>query len=544
MIKNIVNQFSKNFKSGLSVAIVSIPLSIPLAVASWATPLQGILTAIYAGLMASLFGWSKYNIVGPAGALSGILFLFALKRWAAFLPLLALVSWAIILLISVLRMTKYITLIPSTALHGFMMGVGITIAATQFNNALWLTGLPKHKEFLMNVRETIIHYPDIKIFSVVVFAIAFGLIILSKRYLKQLPAVIPVSTVGILFWYLNAHYFGLPLLKLGDQFPELSFLFFEAPQWLSSLKDYAFIKDLLMSGLVVALVALLETIISAKIADRAKKSHFNQEKEVFWLSLANLLSGLMGGLPASGVFVRTAVNFKSGATSSYSQLISSICILLISLFLFSSFSYLPLPVVAAILINVALWMIDIPLYKKIFSYNRGAFFILMIVGILCLIEDPMVGILVGTAISLLIYLKNSSDGHLYATVFRDGKFFGKMNLRNYCPHQKASDIVICKFSGEINFITISAEIDQLCKLQDKATVILSFSHITHIDLDGLETLEEICEYFDLHGIEYYFSGVDGELLSMFKKTHYYRTLHDQWRIWHSSSFILQKLGVN
>lgn len=113
-----------------------------------------------------------------------------------------------------------------------MMGVGITIAATQFNNALGLTGLPKHKEFLMNVRETIIHYPEIKFFSVGVFVVAFGLIILCKRYLKQLPAVIPVSVIGIVFGYLNAHYLGLPLLKLGDQFASLSFSFFEAPQWL------------------------------------------------------------------------------------------------------------------------------------------------------------------------------------------------------------------------------------------------------------------------------------------------------------------------
>lgn len=115
------NNIKENYKSGLSVAIVAIPLSIPLAVASGATPLQGILTAIWAGLFASFFAGSKFNIIGPAGALSALLLAFAATNGPQYLPILALVVGVYVLAIYFLRITRYIMLIPSTALHGFIM---------------------------------------------------------------------------------------------------------------------------------------------------------------------------------------------------------------------------------------------------------------------------------------------------------------------------------------------------------------------------------------------------------------------------------------
>jgi len=122
----------------LAVSVISVPLSISLAVASGATPLQGIITAIFAGIFAAVFGGSNFNIVGPTGALSGLILAFAITYGYEFIPFVAVASGLIILLVRALRLTKYITLIPSTALHGFIVGVAIIISVNQFNGALGL----------------------------------------------------------------------------------------------------------------------------------------------------------------------------------------------------------------------------------------------------------------------------------------------------------------------------------------------------------------------------------------------------------------------
>lgn len=132
MKHSIISRIRGNYKSGIAVALVNIPLSLALAVASLgnhpAAPLMGILTAIWAGLVASLFASSKHNIFGPAGALSGILLAFSIQYGAQYVPIVALVSGLLIFIVYTFKLSKYITLIPSSALHGFLLGVGITIA--------------------------------------------------------------------------------------------------------------------------------------------------------------------------------------------------------------------------------------------------------------------------------------------------------------------------------------------------------------------------------------------------------------------------------
>ena len=136
---NFLTQLKQNRQSGVSVGIVSVCLSIPLAIASGATPLQGLLAAVWAGLFASIFSASNYNILGPAGALTGLMIVFVASIGAVYIPILTVISGLFILAFYLLRISKYITLIPSTALHGFVLGTALLLAGTQLNNALGLT---------------------------------------------------------------------------------------------------------------------------------------------------------------------------------------------------------------------------------------------------------------------------------------------------------------------------------------------------------------------------------------------------------------------
>jgi SulP family sulfate permease len=187
---------ASNYKAWLAVSVISVPLSISLAVASGATPLQGIITAIFAGIFAAVFGGSNFNIVGPTGALSGLILAFAITYGYEFIPFVAVASGLIILLVRALRLTKYITLIPSTALHGFIVGVAIIISVNQFNGALGLVWLPAHESLFANFLETIRHFWESNRAALGLFAVAFVLLQLIKKYLPKVPGIIPVSILG------------------------------------------------------------------------------------------------------------------------------------------------------------------------------------------------------------------------------------------------------------------------------------------------------------------------------------------------------------
>ncbi len=153
MLMSLKTRILSNWQSGLTVALVSIPLSISLAVASHTTPVVGIVTAIWAGLIASLFGGSHYNVVGPTGALSGIIATFAIINGAEQLPMLAIMAGLMILVAYILRLERYLVLVPSSVIHGFTLGVAFIIAFNQFNFALGLQRLTTHEKFFDHLVE-------------------------------------------------------------------------------------------------------------------------------------------------------------------------------------------------------------------------------------------------------------------------------------------------------------------------------------------------------------------------------------------------------
>ena len=213
---------SKNWRAGLTVALISVPLSIALSIASGAGPVPGLITGVWATLIASIFGGNNYNIIGAAGALTTVLFAATLAAplglGAAVLPILALASGGLILVVWALGLDKYLYFIPSSVMYGFGAGVAFLIAASQLFDATGLSALKRTGHFLGDIELYIHHATETHTNSVLIFAIFLAAILLWKRYVKALPAVIPISVVGILFGYLESQYFDLGLISLGDKF--------------------------------------------------------------------------------------------------------------------------------------------------------------------------------------------------------------------------------------------------------------------------------------------------------------------------------------
>lgn len=541
---HILSRLKNNWKAWLSVSMINIPLSISLAVASGASPLQWLLTWIWGWIFASIFASSKHNIFWVAWALSGILLSFSIVNGPAYLPFIAIFSGILMLLAYVFKITKYITLIPTTALHWFLIWVWISIAVWQFNSALGLV-LPASDKIYTWVWQTLLHLKDANLYTFWLFFVSFIFLLFCKKKYPSFPAVILLTIIWIFVWY-SIKYWYIPwhIMILSDKYKGMEFSpFLNIFSWISlrSFSDFAIMfKKLFSISLVVAIIAILETIISAKIAENITKVKFKKDKEVFWLAMSNIFSWLFGWLPTTAVFVRTAFNIDSWGKSKTSAFLVWLYTLFFSIILFNKwFLFLPFPIIAAILINIAVGLIDIKHLKKLYEMEHFAFYVALITVFFYIVEDPTYGIIIGTLISLISYIKKVTVSWAKISLFRDKKFIDKFDLGKYTHHdQQDGDVILLKFSLWLNYLNQEKNIHHLELIDKKITVILSFSHMWDLDIDWVETINEIFSLLKNKWVEVYFSWLSWYFEKIISKTKIYHLLHKEHRIISSTSLAL------
>jgi SulP family sulfate permease len=211
----LIKKIKENWKSGLTVSLISLPLAVTLAVASHATPVQGVITAIWAGFVSALFGGSHYNIIGPTGALSGLLASYAIIHGQQVLPTLAIMSGIMIFVAYFFKLEKYLVFIPSCTIHGFVLGIAFIIMFNQLNFALGLLQVPLHENFTQNMIETCKHLPEFSLVAVIIFACSLSVLFALTKLLPTIPGAIVISPFGILLGYASSrHLISLNLQTL------------------------------------------------------------------------------------------------------------------------------------------------------------------------------------------------------------------------------------------------------------------------------------------------------------------------------------------
>lgn len=478
---NLRKRLTQNWPSGLSVALVSIPLSVSLAVASQAQPVVGIITAIWAGLIAAISGGSNYNIIGPTGALSGILAMYAIAHGAETLPTVAIVSGLLILLAHRLHFEKYLIFVPASTVHGFTLGVAGIIILSQLNSALGLNNLPLHAHLIANTRETLLHLTQFSGLTFTIFLSSLSFLLITTKLAPKIPGVIFLTPIGIGLGYLTtANYlpYTLPTLqtKFGTITPSLGLKI-----------HFSWDPQIISVSLVVAFIALLETMISARIADSLTKTKHHRRQEIIGLGLANLASGIMGGIPATAALARTALNIKAGATNKTSAIISSIGIALISLLFLSWFKFMPLAVIAAILVYIALRMIDLHHFQRLYSLDRPSFYVALFAAVITIYLDPTMGILCGITLASFTVLDKLSQGHFELITGHKDHFDVPENT------------LIYSFKGQLVYINTEAHLARFENLQPYQTIILRLRTVFFIDVDGLEALDQIISLIQAKG---------------------------------------------
>jgi sulfate permease, SulP family len=558
MFKNIWNKVLRNWKAGITVALVSLPLNIALSIASGAGPVPGIITGVWAGLIASLFGSSNYNIVGTAGALSSILLAFTLnttgsgQNWVFVLPFLAMITGVIILIIWLLRLDRFLVYIPSSVMHGFAAGVAIVIAFNQLRDALGLKGLPKMPHFLENTTITIEHLGSTNIVILTTFAIFFVLQILFKKYLKAIPAVMPIALIGMLVGIYNTHVSSLGLQTIADKYNNLVATLFLPSDFSTFVRDIlmspAALQKLVIAGVVVALVAVLETLITAKIGDKLAHDTSDPRKEMLGLGLANIASGAMGGLPATGVFIRTGLNIKSGASDKMSATIAAVFTAFLALALLPLFNYLPIVVIASMLMNTAIGLIETEHFKRFWREDKASFFVGISVALVTIVGDASIGILAGVSLALLI-LSDRLARPLYSKTFnQDARLVGYTDHNSALLGSDISDTIVYSIEGTMSYLNAEQHHKNLTKIaQEKMVknVVIRLKGLSYIDIDGIDELDEAVEAIQAYGKKLVItSSGDQKIDTYLQSKKHIGELHKEGHFISGTTFALQNIGFS
>lgn len=500
---------------------------------------MGVITAIWAGLLASIFGGSNFNIVGPTGALSGILATFAITHGVESLPMLAIISGVVILVAYAAKFEKFIVFIPASVVHGFTLGVAFIIALNQFNFALGLQGLTAHPEFIHNVIESFSAVAQIQWQTFLIFVVGFIFLLFIAKKFPKIPGAIVLALIGLALGYASS------MGMLPFQLQTLATKFGDIPSSVATFPNLALSgisKELVITSLTIALVAILETLISAKIADGMTRTKSNQRKEVFGLGLANIASGLMGGIPATAALARTSLNVKAGADHKMSAFISSVSVGLIALLFLSTFKFLPLTIIASILVFVAYRMIEAEHFIHLFKHDKLSFGLSIFVAAVTIVEDPIVGILIGAAIALLIIVRKLSLAHSEVTISKDGKFVERIHTNTIKEFEELGDTVIYRFAGQLTYINGLNHLEILEHIGAKTKdIVLSFRNLFFIDIDGIDMLEEAVDELHRQGKRVCFTSINAAVEPLLANMSSYKKLLENKMIFSSSQEAVEQL---
>jgi len=384
--------------AGVTVAMVALPLSLAIAIASGADPAKGLVTAIVAGFLISLLGGSRVQIGGPTGAFIVVVFGVIAEHGYDGLVMATFMAGLILLVAGFFRAGSLIRHIPEPVINGFTIGIAIIIATSQFKDLFGLNVAMVPAEFVAKIEALWAARPSFSTASAMIGLGTMVLIVMFRRAAPSLPGlIVAVAVTSALVAIAD-----LPVDTIHSRFGVLP----SALPWPAMPNiSFARIVELLPSALVIAFLAGVESLLSAMVADRMISGHHRPNAELLAQGAANLGSSLFGGMPATGAIARTATNIRAGGKTPVAGLIHAATILLVMLLASRLVGYMAMPALAGLLILTAWNMSEPHKWRGYMAERRSDIFLMMLTMTLTVLADLTVAIGVGVALGLAMRLK-------------------------------------------------------------------------------------------------------------------------------------------
>ncbi len=395
--------FVADLFAGVTVALVAIPLSLAIAIASGADPAAGLVTAIIAGFLISFLGGSRVQIGGPTGAFIVVVFGVIVAHGYGGLVLATFMAGVILIVAGLMRAGNLISFVPEAVVNGFTIGIAIIIAASQLNDLFGLTtsGLPA--EFFSKLEVLWAARGTVNWASVGIGAVTMVLIVGLRRVAPKFPGLIVAVGLTSAVVYL----FHLPVDTIGSRFGALPS---QLP--MPKLPELSLdrVTELLPSAFVIAFLAGVESLLSAMVADRMTGGQYRRNAEVMAQGAANMGSALFGGLPATGAIARTATNVRAGGKTPVAGIVHAFTILMAVLFAAPLAGYLAMPALAGLLMLTAWNMSEPHKWRAYMSDEKANVALLLITLVLTVVADLTIAIGVGVSLGLAIRLRRRHVG--------------------------------------------------------------------------------------------------------------------------------------
>lgn len=511
---------SADIMAGIIVGIVALPLAIAFGIASGVSPEKGIITAIVAGLLVSVFGGSKVQIGGPTGAFIIIIYGIIEQYGMSGLTIATFMAGAFLVLFGLLRLGTIIQYIPYPIVVGFTSGIAITIFSTQVKDFFGMQIEKVPSDFVEKWICYANNVSTIDLWSLFIGMLSLVTIIVLPRISKKIPgsliAIILTTVVALVL----RNYLGITSIEtIGDRFsissdmpgadvPELS--------WLT-------MKGLVQPALTIALLGAIESLLSATVADGVIGDRHNSNNELIGQGIGNLVTPIFGGIPATGAIARTMTNINNGGRTPVAGIIHAVVLLLIFLFLMPLAKYIPMACLAGILVMVSYNMCGIPSFLGILRNPKSDITVLLVTFFLTIIFDLTIAIEVGIVIACLLFMRRMAETSDVQQV-RDIDVEEESDLQSQHDEHLIvpQDIEVYEINGPFFFGAGNKAEELMTRFREKPSVrIIRMRKVPFIDSTGVHNLSNICIASKQQGIDVVLSGVNPKVHAVLDKAKLY-----------------------
>lgn len=508
-------QLIKDIISGIIVAIIALPLSIALALASGVSPERGIYTAIVAGFVISFLGGSRVQIAGPTAAFATIVAGIVADKGMEGLAVATIMAGILLVIMGFLRIGSLIKFIPYTITTGFTAGIAVTLLIGQIKDFCGLTIVTQ--EPLIDTMDKLLadiqNIATLNWQAVLVGVVSLAMLILGAKFLPKVPASLFAVLIGIAM----VSGLGMQVNTIGDLY-EISNKIPTPQLPVFSLK---MIQSEWHDALTIALLAAIESLLSAVVADSMINSKHRSNMELIAQGCGNVASALFGGIPATGAIARTAANIKNGGRTPIAGMVHSVVLLLILVLLMPYAALIPMPTIAAILFQVAYNMCGI---KKVIylckTSSKSDIIVLMSTFVLTVVFDLVVAIEVGLIIAVVLFMKRMSEvtdveGWRYVDDEEDAD---SLSLREVPQHT-----LVYEVSGPL-FFGVADKIMHIAYKDTDQCIVVRMRSVNAIDATAMHALEELYDNCCKKGVQLVFSHVNDQPLLIMHKAGFYEKI--------------------
>ena len=502
------SQFVKDVTAGIIVAIIALPLSIALALASGVGPEAGIFTAIVAGFVISALGGSSVQIAGPTAAFATIVAGIVARDGMDGLVIATVLAGVFLILMGICRFGSLIKFIPYTITTGFTSGIAVTIVIGQLKDFFGVTypegvrpieTMEKLAAFLENIG-------TVNPAALIVGAVSLAILIISPYIFKKIPGSLIAVIVGILM----VKFLPLKVSTIGNLYTISNAL----PSFHLPTVNFEIVQAAIPNAFTIAILAAIESLLSCVVADGMINGKHRSDMELVAQGAGNIASALFGGIPATGAIARTAANIKNGGRTPVAGMVHSITLVIVLVVLMPYAGMIPMPTIAAILFivayNMCQWRTFLQLVK---TAPKSDILVLVVTFVLTVLFDLVVAIEIGMILACLLFIKRmSEETKAESWVYTDDDTVAvNENLRKL-----PAEIRVYEVSGPL-FFGASDAIEHIVVEESAKCLVLRMRAVPALDSTAMNALTALTKTCESKGVTIVFSHVNEQPMKVMKK---------------------------